>query len=479
MNAKKASALLFTALILAVSMSYIDITIVSIAVPDIQKDLQLTATGAQWLFNAYLLALSAFFLIGGRLGDTLGHRKLITVGIVVFIVASALCGLAPESGIGEGWIICARAIQGAGAALMLPSALAMVINSYDISQLGTKLAVFFGITGAVTCLGPLAGGILLEIDWRAIFWVNVPIGLGALWLLAISKPTSLKVSAPFDWLGAVLSVAGMALLVLGLQEAGNWGWGAPETWGSIVAGALLIAAFVVAELRSRSPLARLGIFSDRTFSAESAVQFLLSIAFVPLLFFASTYAQMALGDTPGQAALYITWFFVGFATSNQIGGRILDKIGARATILPGALICAAGFYFWSRELTGLDVDTQRWFILVAGIGMGLMYGPAGSHAMTRAPAGSYAEVSALGQLIRNLGGSVGLGVLGSILVVSADGGQGVSAQLAYAQATQTVFYILAALMVVTFVVGFLTLRRGRVDEVAFSSPQDSRSRPSQ
>ncbi len=169
-------------MIFAVAMMFIDQTIVAIAAPDLQKDLGLSETGVQWIINGYLLSLAALFAFGGRLADIAGHRTMVILGVIIFATASALCGATPTGSAAETWLIVFRVIQGAGAAIMFPAALAIVIDAFPIATRGKALAAFFGITGGLTAIGPLAGGYLTEITWRAIFWVNIPVALIALFL---------------------------------------------------------------------------------------------------------------------------------------------------------------------------------------------------------------------------------------------------------------------------------------------------------
>src|SRR5262249_40674020 len=248
-------------MILAVSMTFIDQTIVAIAVPELQKDLSLSSTGVQWIINGYLLSLAALFAFGGRLADIAGHRRMLLIGVLVFATASGLCGATPTTGAAEAWIITFRVIQGAGAALMFPAALAIVVASFPVAARGRALAIFFGIAGAFTSIGPLVGGYLVEWTWRAIFWINIPVAIGALALTAISKPPDERNPAPLDYRGAVLISAGMGLAVLGLQQASVWGWGSVATLGSIVAGVVLLAAFIRYELGlEANPLIRIRTF---------------------------------------------------------------------------------------------------------------------------------------------------------------------------------------------------------------------------
>ncbi|MFM9043595.1 MAG: MFS transporter, partial [bacterium] len=276
-------------MIFAVGMTFIDMTIVSIAAPEIQTDVGLSDTGLQWVINGYLLSLAASFALGGRLADTLGHVRMVTAGILTFAIASALCGFTPYGSISEGWLIFFRVVQGAGAALMIPAALALVVSAFPLEHRGRALALFFGITGALTSVGPIAGGYLTEITWRSIFWINVPVAIIALVLIWLAKHEDSYEPAPIDWRGAALITGGMALSILGLQQASEWGWGSWATIASLIIGTALIIGFVAHELRTDNPLMRVRIFSDKAFAVENAILFLLMIAFIPLFFFASTY----------------------------------------------------------------------------------------------------------------------------------------------------------------------------------------------
>jgi EmrB/QacA subfamily drug resistance transporter len=512
MTATKAGPWVLAAMVFAVGMTFIDMTIVSIAIPEIQKDLGLSETGVQWIVNGYLLALSATFALGGRIGDTFGKRRVVTLGVIIFAVASALCGATPSGSLAEPWIITFRVIQGIGAALMIPAALALVISAYPIEKRGQALGIFFGITGALTSVGPIAGGYLTQVDWRAIFWINIPIAIIALVLIMIAKPDDERTPAPIDYRGAVLITSGMALSVLGLQQASQWGWGSPKTIGAIVIGTLLIIAFIRHELSTSDPLIRVRIFSNRAFAADNVVLFLLMIVFIPLFFFASTYAQLALGQSSSDAGLYLLYFFIGFAVATQIGGRILDKVGARPAIVAGGLIGAIGFYLWASELTDLSVNAQIPYIILAGFGIGLILSPANTDAINRAPASTYGEVTGITQTVRNYGSSVGLAILGTILITqnrlniednlgklglpkaqadqiasdlssgapSTGGGGGAQAaeifkgiQISYAQSTQTIFYIRTGVLVVLFFFAMIFVPSGKVEKVAAEGSYDA------
>jgi MFS family permease len=224
--------LILAAMIFAVSMTFIDQTIVSIAAPQIQHELGLSSTGVQWAINAYLLSLAALFAFGGRLADTVGHRKMVTLGVVVFAGASAMCGLTPKGSFAEAWIVTFRVIQGAGGAIMFPAALAIVVQTFALRERGRALAIFFGIAGGLTAVGPVLGGYLTEWTWRAIFWVNIPVALIALILIAVSRPVTDHRPARMDYRGLVLIASGVALSVFGFQQSAIWGWSNPATGAS-------------------------------------------------------------------------------------------------------------------------------------------------------------------------------------------------------------------------------------------------------
>jgi EmrB/QacA subfamily drug resistance transporter len=493
-------------MIFAVAMTFIDQTIVSIAVPEIQRELHLTSTGVQWAVNAYILSLAALFAFGGRLADTVGHRKMVTLGVIIFAGASAMCGLTPTGSLAEAWIVTFRVVQGAGGAIMFPAALALVVQTFPLRERGKALAIFFGIAGGLTAIGPILGGYLTQWTWRAIFWVNIPVALIALALIVISKPTSDHQRARMDYRGAVLIGVGVALSVFGFQQSTIWGWSNPAIGLSIAAGLAVLVLFYFVELRTTSPLMRVDIFRIRPFLVENIVLAVAMLAFVPVFFFASEYAQISLGRSASGAGLYILFFFIGFAIAAQVGGRMLDHSGAKRPVVLGCVIAAVGFFLWANKVTGLSFATQQWYIIIAGAGMGMMLGPASTDAVNRASRLSYGEATGITQTVRNYSASLGFAILGTVLVSRMRGtvdaslrAMGVPARHAaieaaaisqsqqstggpsviphfisedFAQSTKTVLLLMAAVMAVAAVVGALGLRRGRQEEVG-ESPERS------
>ncbi len=286
-------------------MTFIDQTIVAIAIPNIQKELSLSATGSQWVINGYLLALSALFAFGGKLGDVRGRRRMVVIGVVGFALASAACGFTPKGSIAQAWIITFRVVQGAMAALLFPAAVGIVVASFPVRERGRAMAIVFGISGGLTAIGPLAGGYLTQWTWRAIFWINIPVAIIALLLIRASCMETERQPTKLDYRGTVLITGGMALTVLGLEQSSVWGWSSVTTWACIILGLLLLAAFVAWELRTPQPLLQLRIFRQRAFAVDNAVLGLMSVVFVPFFFFASVYSQVSLGKSSSNAGVYI------------------------------------------------------------------------------------------------------------------------------------------------------------------------------
>jgi EmrB/QacA subfamily drug resistance transporter len=507
----KNSKLILAAMIFAVSMTFIDQTIVAIALPEIQQHVGLSTTGSQWIINGYLLALSALFAFGGRLADIAGHRRMVVIGTIIFATASALCGATPTGSGAEAWLIVFRLIQGAGAALMFPAALAIVLEAFPVAERGRAMAIFFGIAGGLTSIGPIAGGYLTEWTWRSIFWINVPVAIIALFLTWKAKPDDTRHPAPLDYKGTVLVCGGMGLLVLGLQQSAVWGWGDVKTWASILIGAAILVWFVLDQLKATNPLLRLRIFENRAFAVDCAVLFFLMIAFVPLFFFASEYAQISLGESASETGLYLLIFFAGFATATQWGGKMLDKIGARRPVVMGCAIGAVGFFLWGKSMTHLSVSEQWYYIVIAGAGVGLVLSPANTDALNRVSRDRYGEATGITQTVRNFGSSLGLAILGSLLITwnksnleSALGAKGVpkaaadtvagcvsqgeetcsaagpalgkalgskaheviepAIAMSFAEATRDVFYGMAVALAIAFVVALKFMPGGKVEE---------------
>jgi len=406
-------------LVPAMAMVMIDFTIVSISLTSIQEDLHLTATAAQWTVTAYALATAAFVALGGRLGDIIAHRRIVTIGILVFAGSSLLCGLVPDgSGLTEPWLIFFRSLQGIGGALLIPSATVLVLNAFPPAERGKGLSIFFIIAGLFTAIGPIAGSYLTEYwTWRAIFWINVPVALLSLIELRRTRLHDEAHPAPIDVRGAALLVAGMALSVLGIQQSTAWGWGSPATWVSIVAGLVLLGVFWAAERRTEHPLIDVRqIAANRVFAVDNAIVFLFFTAWLAIFVFGSMYFQISAGQPPSQAGFSILTVFYPFFITSRIGGGMMDKVGPKLPVSLGLLGTAIGMALWASEATGLDHIDVLPGQLVTGAGLGFVMSAINTDALNRVAASARGEASGIVQTTRNFGSAVGVALLGTVLL---------------------------------------------------------------
>ena len=412
----KASSLTLAGLIVAVSMTTIDQTIVALSAPTIEADLGLTHGAMQWAVNIYLIATAATFLLGGRLADVFGHKKMVQIGIAAFGVTSLLCGLAPAGAYAGAWLITTRALQGVAGAIMFPAAIGIVVASFPREGRAKAMATFFAITGAMTAIGPIAGGYLTQWTWRSVFWVNVPLAVVASIIVAISAAPSARRHERIDMPGVLTIAAGLAAVVFGLQQAGSWGWTSPYVIASLVVGIALVLVFVRIEQRTAQPLIRLAVFRDRGFVIVTLATLFASMAFLSTFFFLSVYGQVSLELSAIATGLLFAKFFIGFVIAAQVGSRRFDQVGARSVLVLGGLIGAAGFGWLAFSVTQLPADpgsffnAQTWPIMLAGAGIGFMISAASTDAVNRAIGASYGEVTAISQTMRNFGAALGLAV---------------------------------------------------------------------
>jgi EmrB/QacA subfamily drug resistance transporter len=417
----RAGTLTLIGLILAVSMTTIDQTIVALSAPTIQSQLGLSHDGIQWAVNVYLLAMAAFFLLGGRLADVFGHKRMVLIGIAGFGLTSLLCGLTPTGGGAEAWLVIARALQGISGAIMFPAAIGIVVQTFPTAGRAKAMATFFAITGAMTAVGPIAGGYLTQWTWRSIFWVNIPIAIAAFIIVALTATSAPRRHERIDWAGAALVAVGMAGVVFGLQQASAWGWTNPAVLICLIAGAAVLVLFGVTQARKTHPLVQLAAFRDAGFTLSTVAILLSSIAFISVFFFLSIYGQASLGLSAGMTGLLFLKFFIGFVIASRIGAGMFDRRGAKPVLAIGGIVGAFGFAWLASTLTALPAhpdaffNPQTWPILVAGAGIGFMFSPASTDVVNRAIGASYGEVSAITQTMKNFGGALGLAVLTTLV----------------------------------------------------------------
>ena len=454
-------------LVPAMATVMIDFTIVSISATTIQRDLGLSETGEEWLATAYALSTAAFIALGGRLGDILGHKRIVVIGVVLFAASSLLCGLAPDSGgTAEPWLITFRALEGVGGALLIPSTTVLVLEAFPPADRGKGLAVFFIVAGLFTALGPIAGSYLTEFwTWRAIFWINIPVALFSLWELSRSSIVNTRHPSRVDLSGAFLIVAGMGLSVLGVQQSTVWGWGSPATLGSIIVGLLLLVAFVFNERRVDAPLIDIrGMAANRTFAVDNVLVFLLFFPWVAVFFFGSIYFQVSVGQAPTNAGYSILTMFYTFFVASRFGGQFMDDKGPKVPIVLGFLVGAVGLGLWATELDNLSLSSTTAGMLVTGAGFGLAMSPLNTDALNRLPSSIRGQGSGVVQTFRNYGSAVGMAVIGTI-VASATSVTGGNPALDYADAMETAFWVAAGVMGVGAVLALVYLPAGKQEAV--------------
>ncbi len=401
---------------LAQFMVILDATIVNVALPSIQRDLEMSNATLQWVVNAYALLFGGFLLLGGRAGDLIGRKRIFLAGVVVFTLASIVCGIAQD----ETWLIVARGAQGLGAALVSPAALSIVTTTFSEGAERTRaMGVWAAIAVGGGAVGLVLGGVLTEtLSWPWIFFVNGPVGIAAfiLSLLLVPESKDEKSHRTFDLPGALTVTAGLIALVFGIVRSGEAGWGSAEVLGALAVSALLLAAFVVIERRSPEPLVRLSIFTVRTVRGANVAMFIVAAGLFAMFFFNTLYLQRVLGYSPLEAGIAFLPFTLGIIIGAGLSQRLLPAIGAREVPIIGTLLAAAGVLLFVR----LSADGASYFfdllpgIMLASIGMGLTFVPVTLIATSGIPHGDAGLASGLFNTSQQIGGALGLAVLSTI-----------------------------------------------------------------
>jgi len=395
-------------------MDFVDASIVNVALPAIRQALHFSDQGLQWVPSAYLLTYGGFMLLGGRAADLLGRRRVLLTGTVVIGVASLVGGFAGDAGV----LIGARLAQGVGAALMLPSALSILTTSFTGTDRPKALGVWAAVAGLSSAAGVLFGGLLTQgPGWRWVMFVN-PIAclllLGPIMRLVAAERRTAR-AADFDFPGAILVTGGMLLLVFALVKAPDQGWASGRTIGELAGAAVILAIFVVNELRSRNPLLPPSIFRVRGLAAADATQLIAFAGFASMFFFITLYMQNVLGYSPIKTGLaYLPLCFaIGFAAGGA--GQLLARIGTRPLIIAGAIITAGGVYWLSRiPVHGSFLTDLLPGMLVMSVGIGAMFVAVATAANAGVRPDQAGLAAALLNSAQQVGGALGLAVLSAI-----------------------------------------------------------------
>src|SRR5271166_323667 len=394
----------------------IDASIVNIALPSIGRALQFSQADLSWVVNAYTLTFGGFLLLGGRLADLMGRRRMFMVGLTIFSLASLLGGLAQS----EAWLIAARAVQGLGAAIVSPAALSIITTTFaEGEERNRALGVWGAVAGAGGAAGVLLGGILTSgLSWRWVLFVNVPIGL----IAATLAPRLLLESRAeggiegFDLPGAVTVTAGLALLVYAVVDAVNVGWGSTATLSRLAGSAVLLAAFVAIELRQRHPLLPFSIFRLRTLRGADIVGLLIGMSLFSMFFFISLYLQDVLHFSAIKAGLSYLPLAVGIIISAGVGSQLVTRIGFKPVLIAGLLLIAGGLVWFSQVPApggsfGADVLGPSLF---AAFGLGFSFVSVTIGAVTGTKPHEAGLASGLINTSQQIGGALGLAILATV-----------------------------------------------------------------
>jgi EmrB/QacA subfamily drug resistance transporter len=431
-------------------MVVLDVAIVNVALPQMRQDLGLSVTGQQWVVNAYTLTFAGLLMVGGRAGDLFGRRRVFMLGLGLFTFCSLIGGLA-QSG---AWLIGARAAQGVGAAILAPSTLSLLTTRFfEPAERRRALGAWSATAASGAAIGVLAGGVLTDLlNWRWVLFVNVPIGivlLAGAWL-ALSESRVDSAHRSLDLPGALTMTAGLSILVYGIVSTDTHSWGSPQTVTTLLAGGILLLAFVFIESRAAHPVVPLSIFKMKTLSAANGIAVTVGAALFGMYFFLSLYLQQINGYSPLKAGL--AFLPAGLATMGGAltAARLVARIGPRRQLVIGLLLAAAGLAWMSTVSAHAGYFAHVFGpVLMVGVGLGLSFVPMTMAATTGVPPHEAGLASGLVNTSRQVGGAVGLAAMATVAASAARGhGATVGRLTALTNGYDRAFGIAAAALVV-------------------------------
>ncbi|WP_405481021.1 MFS transporter [Streptomyces anulatus] len=401
-------------------MAALDNLVVTTALPSIRQSLGGGLEDLEWTVNAYTLTFAVLLMLGAALGDRFGRRRLFMAGLVVFTAASAAAPLSP--GIGE--LIAFRAVQGVGAAIMMPLTLTLIGAAVPPERRGAALGVFGAVTGVAVASGPLIGGALTEhMSWQWIFWLNVPIGLVLLPLARLRLTESYAPKAPLDIRGTVLVSAGLFGIVYALVNTASHGWTDPVVLTGLTAGTALLALFVRHGIRAENPMLPMRLFRSRAFLGINAASLLMFLGMFGSIFLLSQFLQNGLGHSPTEAGLrMLPWTGMPILVA-PFAGYLSDRFGGRPVVVTGLALQAVGLSLFALIIEpGVSYTAQLPALIIGGVGMAMYFAPAASLVLSSVRPGEQGIASGANNALREVGGALGVAVLAAVL--AAQGGYG-------------------------------------------------------
>jgi EmrB/QacA subfamily drug resistance transporter len=392
----------------------LDNTVVNVALPSIQKDLGASLSSLEWTVNAYTLAFAVLLVTGGRLGDLFGRRRMFLLGVVVFAASSAAIGVSPS----QTWLVVGRAVQGIGAAFMMPGTLSIITNEFPPHERGKAIGTWAGVSALALAIGPVVGGFLVEhVSWQSVFFLNVPVAIAAVavTLFAAHESRDETVERVVDLPGVATITVGLSSLVLALVEANRWGWGSTRIVVLLAIAVVGLVAFALVERHGRAPMVDFSFFRSRQFLGANVVAFIVSFAMLAMFFFLALYMQNVQGYSPLQTGVrFLPSTFV-LIVMGPVAGRLTDRVGPRRLMTLGLLL-TAGSLLWQSFITA---ETGYGFLagafVLMGFGMGLTMSPMSTAAMNAVEATKAGVASGILSMSRMVGGTFGIAALGALI----------------------------------------------------------------
>jgi EmrB/QacA subfamily drug resistance transporter len=401
------------AMCLALFMVMLDNTVVNVALPSIQRDLDTSISGLEWIVNGYTLSFAVLLAVGGRLGDIFGRRKMFVAGVIVFTFASTTAGFAPNNFA----LVASRVLQGMGAAFMMPGTLSIITDVFPPAERGKAIGTWAGVSALALAIGPVLGGFLSEeVSWRAIFYINLPVGiiavLAALFIVRESRDTT--VGREVDVLGVGVLTVSLTAFVLALIEGNAWGWDSPAILALLAGAVVTMFAFVMVEKRVPAPIIEFGLFKSRNFIGSVIIAFIITFAMMGVFFFLALYMQNILGYTALEAGVRFLPTTGLIMVTAPLAGRLADRVGPRWPIVVGMSLIALSLYLFSRVEVGTTFSGLLPSFLILGAGIGLTMSPMSTAAMNAVNKTKAGVASGVLSMFRMVGGTFGVAALGAL-----------------------------------------------------------------